>query len=88
MLSDHSGKFVISITSLLVGLAIGAMLREGANNFFYGAISVFSGFLGGASGLRIGVATKLLKRPSDMVKRLFVENIFVGIAKLSGGKNE
>ena len=64
------------------------MLREGANNFFYGAMSVFSGFLGGASGLRIGVATKLLKRPSDMVKRLFVENIFVGIAKLSGGKNE
>lgn len=59
-----------------------AMLKNGASNSISGALSVCGGFLGGMAGLRIDLASKLLSRPSDIIKRLFVENAFSGSVKL------
>ena len=60
---------------------IKTMITEGVENAVSGAFSVFGGYLSGTSGLRIDLATKLLSRKSDIVKRIVVENVFTGVAK-------
>ena len=60
------------------------MLLKGASNAVSGILSVCSGFIGGVSGLRIDLASKLLARGSDIIARLFIENVFPGSVKLWG----
>ena len=64
------------------------MIQEGSNNALMGAMSVFGGFLGGAAGLRTDLIPKAPFNKSNIIKRLFVENIFTGVAKRLGMKNE
>jgi RHS repeat-associated protein len=64
------------------------MIQEGSNNALMGAMSVFGGFLGGAAGLRTDLIPKAPFNKSNIIKRLFVENVFTGVAKRLGMKNE
>ncbi len=63
------------------------MFYEGGMNAISGALSVFGGYIAGLSGLRIDLASKLLSRKSDIVKRLVIQNIFSGTAKIFINKN-
>ncbi len=61
------------------------MFLEGGFNALSGLLSVCGGYLGGISGLRIDMASKLLSKKSDVAFRLIIENYFTGGIKIGAG---
>ena len=52
------------------------MFVEGAFNALSGVLSVIGGALGGYAGVHNTVFTKLLSQKGDLLRRIFIENVF------------